>query len=203
MRSSLSTRLVTLGLLSVLTLVGYVLSGSALTYPVGAPSGETVGGTYRTYFDNMFPGCVTVGDVITGFTATGVPICITPATTGLNMYGQTGYTLYYNGTEWTGSTNIYNNNGNVGIGMTPSTTSGKLQIGGQIMITGGAPGVGKFLVSDATGLASWQSTTASLSGTYWSLSGNIAGASDFLGTVNASDLVLKSNNLSLLRLTAS
>lgn len=80
-----------------------------------------------------------MGDVITAFTSTGVPICITPAATGLNMFGMTGYTLYYNGTVWTGSANIYNNNGNIGIGMTPSASSGKLQVNGQVMITGGTP----------------------------------------------------------------
>ena len=143
----------------------------------------------------MFPGCPILGDVITGFTSTGMPMCITPAATSLNMYGLAGYTLYHNGTIWTGSANIYNNNGNVGIGMTPTTNSGKLQVNGQIMITGGAPGIGKFLVSDASGLASWQSTSATLSGTYWSLSGNTTGINDFLGTLNAQDLVFKSNNL--------
>ena len=75
----------------------------------------------------MFPGCPVLGDVMRGFTSTGVAICITPAATGLNMFGMTGYTLYYNGTIWTGSANIYNNNGNVGIGMSSPTE--KLNIG--------------------------------------------------------------------------
>jgi hypothetical protein len=49
---------------------------------------------------------------------------------------------------------LINSSGNVGIGTaTPST---KLEIAGQIKITGGNPGVGKVLTSDATGLASWQ-----------------------------------------------
>ena len=42
---------------------------------------------------------------------------------------------------------------NVGIG-TP-TPSAKLEVNGQIKITGGGPGAGKVLISDATGLASW------------------------------------------------
>ncbi len=45
------------------------------------------------------------------------------------------------------------NNDNVGIG-TPSP-SAKLEINGQIKITGGGPGAGKVLISDATGLATW------------------------------------------------
>jgi hypothetical protein len=44
--------------------------------------------------------------------------------------------------------------GNVGIGTpTPGT---KLEVAGQIKITGGAPADGKVLTSDANGLASWQ-----------------------------------------------
>ncbi len=48
-------------------------------------------------------------------------------------------------------------NGNVGIG--PVNPSAKLEVGGQIKITGGSPGDGKVLTSDAAGLASWQITT--------------------------------------------
>jgi hypothetical protein len=51
---------------------------------------------------------------------------------------------------------IYGDNGNIGIGVT--SASAKLEIAGQIKITGGSPGSGKILVSDATGLASWQSS---------------------------------------------
>lgn len=44
-------------------------------------------------------------------------------------------------------------NDNVGIG-TPNATA-KLEVNGQVKITGGGPGQGKVLISDATGLASW------------------------------------------------
>ncbi len=44
-------------------------------------------------------------------------------------------------------------NDNVGIG-TPSA-SAKLEVNGQLKITGGGPAVGKVLISDANGLASW------------------------------------------------
>jgi hypothetical protein len=44
-------------------------------------------------------------------------------------------------------------NDNVGIG-TPSA-SAKLEVNGQIKITGGGPGNGKVLISDANGLANW------------------------------------------------
>ena len=58
---------------------------------------------------------------------------------------------------WTVANNdIYNNNtGNVGVG-TP-TPGAKLEVAGQVKITGGTPGAGKVLTSDASGLGSWQS----------------------------------------------
>jgi len=46
--------------------------------------------------------------------------------------------------------------GNLGIGANPPTT--KLDINGQIKIRGGSPGAGKVLTSDATGLASWETS---------------------------------------------
>lgn len=49
--------------------------------------------------------------------------------------------------------------GNVGIGT--STPGAKLDIAGQVRITGGSPGSGKVLTSDATGLATWQTTAFS------------------------------------------
>ena len=55
--------------------------------------------------------------------------------------------------------------GNVGIGT--ASPSASLELAGQIKITGGSPGAGKFLTSDASGLASW--TTAAGSGTVTSI----------------------------------
>jgi hypothetical protein len=49
------------------------------------------------------------------------------------------------------------NGGNVGVGT--STPGAKLEVAGQVKITGGTPGAGKVLTSDATGLASWQTPT--------------------------------------------
>lgn len=53
---------------------------------------------------------------------------------------------------------IYGSWGNIGIGIV--NPGAKLEVAGQVKITGGSPAVGRALVSDATGLASWQDVTA-------------------------------------------
>lgn len=50
--------------------------------------------------------------------------------------------------------NSYISVGNVGIGTT--TPGAKLEVAGQVKITGGTPGAGKVLTSDSAGLAAWQ-----------------------------------------------
>ena len=53
---------------------------------------------------------------------------------------------------------VKGSDGNVGVGTT--NPSAKLEVNGQVKITGGTPGVGKVLTSDADGLASWQDAPA-------------------------------------------
>lgn len=58
---------------------------------------------------------------------------------------------------------ILDNGTNVAIGTTPGAA--KLEIAGTVKITGGSPGAGKVLTSDATGLASWTSLAGVNTGT--------------------------------------
>lgn len=51
-----------------------------------------------------------------------------------------------------------NSSGNVGIGTT--NPGAKLEVAGQVKITGGSPGAGKVLTSDASGLATWETPAA-------------------------------------------
>lgn len=69
-------------------------------------------------------------------------------------------------------------NGNTGIGI--SNPANKLEVAGQVKITGGNPGAGKVLTSDASGLASWE-TSAGLS-------------LPFSGSVNASAAAFQIEN---------
>jgi|GEM_PF-695739 len=87
------------------------------------------------------------------------------STTGQNygVYGETksssGYSGYFQGGK-------FHIQGNTGIGT--ENPSAKLEVAGQVKITGGSPGAGKVLTSDAAGLASWQSP----SGSQWVTSGS-------------------------------
>ena len=75
---------------------------------------------------------------------------------GLRVLAQSGATNNWNiYSEGASSRNFFE--GNVGIGTdTPSTN---LEVAGQVKITGGSPGAGKVLTSDATGLATWETGT--------------------------------------------
>jgi trimeric autotransporter adhesin len=71
-------------------------------------------------------------------------------------------------------TGIGTGSANIGIGT--STPTAKLDVAGTVKIVDGTQGAGKVLTSDATGLASWQSTSAA--------TGSLAGAYNPIGTTN-------------------
>jgi hypothetical protein len=58
--------------------------------------------------------------------------------------------------------------GAVGIGTT--NPGARLEVAGRVKITGGSPGLGKVLTSDATGLAHWDTTVTAYTGTVTSFS---------------------------------
>jgi len=112
----------------------------------------------------------------------------------LTYYAGSGMTLGYGtntGAAPTISALRLLTNGNIGIGTT--TPGAKLEVAGQVKITGGTPGAGKILVSDANGLASW-STVGANGG--WSITGN-AGTVDgtnFVGTTDDIPFNIRVNN---------
>ncbi|MBK8668672.1 MAG: collagen-like protein [Saprospiraceae bacterium] len=87
-------------------------------------------------------------------------------TTGTGLAGffrsNTGDAAYF--TSASGNA-LITENGNVGIG-TPTPTA-KLEVNGQVKISGGTPGAGKVLTSDASGLATWQAPTAGGGSSNW------------------------------------
>lgn len=92
--------------------------------------------------------------------------------------------------------------GNVGIGTI--FPSAKLEVAGQIKITGGTPGAGKFLQSDANGLASWEALPVATI-TSWEQTGNsgTTAGTNFIGTIDAVSLVTKTSNVERMRILST
>jgi len=92
----------------------------------------------------------TTGNVGIGTTGPTIKLAIGDTDTGLHWISDGNLAVYTNNLERI----RIDSSGNVGIGITPS--GAKLEVAGQIKITGGSPAAGKILTSDAAGLASWQ-----------------------------------------------
>ncbi|WP_413789403.1 beta strand repeat-containing protein, partial [Leptobacterium meishanense] len=106
-----------------------------------------------------------------------------------------GNLIYGTGLNGTGASV---SSGRIGIGT--KAPDAKLHVSGSIKITGGNPGEGKVLTSDANGLARWDN--ASL--TAWSLTGNTISTTPgthFLGTINSQPLLIRTDNVDRLRIT--
>lgn len=89
--------------------------------------------------------------------------------------------------------------GNMGIGTSAPTE--KLHVAGSIRMVDGTEGVGKVMVSDATGTASWAAAGA----LGWGLTGNAGTnpATNFIGTTDAQSLVMRTNNTERLHIAAA
>jgi len=85
-------------------------------------------------------------------------------------------------------------NGNIGIGAFDFTNLplDKLHVQGNIRMVDGNQATGRVLTSDANGRATWQNASANA----WGLLGNSGtnASTNFIGTVDNVDLVLKTNN---------
>ena len=79
------------------------------------------------------------------------------------------------------------------VGIGTSTPVAKLDVVGTIKITDGTQGISKVLTSDANGLASWKSTSASS----WSLNGNsgILPSSNYIGTNDNISVRFRTNSI--------
>ena len=86
------------------------------------------------------------------------PTPITTLPSGSLVYSLSGSTA-----------NLVLREGNVGIGTT--NPGAKLEVAGQVKITGGSPGANKVLTSDASGLATWQAPSGLPSGSIIMYSG--------------------------------
>ena len=76
----------------------------------------------------------------------------------LSGSGTTNYIPKWTGSTALGNSLLYDNGTNVGIGNT--SPGAKLEVAGQVKITGGTPGLNKVLRSDAAGLATWEPVPA-------------------------------------------
>ena len=144
------------------------------------------GATSRTIFYG------TTGVAAPGAGSAGEKIQLygTAGTVGASDYalGIEGSNMWFNtnsGFKWyvaSAVKMVMDSSGNVGIGTV--SPGAKLEVAGQVKITGGSPGTGKVLTSDASGLASWGTITGTLpagtsgqtlrhDGTSWAANSNL------------------------------
>jgi hypothetical protein len=119
-------------------------------------------------------GSPAVGKILTCDSA-GLATWQTPIT-GITGYGVMNYLPKFIDSYVVGNSAIYDWGGNVGIGTTSPTA--KLEVAGQVKITGGSPAAGNVLTSDSSGLATWQTPISGVwitsdSNMYSGVSGNV------------------------------
>lgn len=87
------------------------------------------------------------------------------------------------------------------VGINTNNPTAALDINGTLKITDGSNGLGKVFTSDAAGKGSWQTITPATLGA-WGINGNTGtSASNFIGTTDANDLIIKTGNVEKMRIT--
>ncbi len=155
------------------------LSGSVLQYSatgpvwgmVAFPVSTTAQQLLYSTNNNVINGLPTTNDAVLITNSSGVPGWSVLSNDNFVQYvllaGRAGGQVLKGGTDPSesltlestansvkGNVLINPNGGNVGIGT--SAPGAKLEVAGQVKITGGNPGVGKVLTSNAAGLAAWE-----------------------------------------------
>ena len=134
-------------------------TGSSTQNFVDLTTAQTVAGA-KTFSGNTAVGG-TLG--VTGNTTLSGTLGVTGATTLSSTLGVTGNTTLSGTLAVTGATTLSSTlgvTGDVAVSTDKfkiTASSGNTEIAGTLKIAGGSPGAGKLLVSDASGLASWNS----------------------------------------------
>ncbi|MDD3643545.1 MAG: hypothetical protein PHQ19_08805, partial [Candidatus Krumholzibacteria bacterium] len=114
--------------------------------------------------------CPSFGEVLGGALANKWSIIRQTAVGGNGLL----FTFGPNADPVTNDNIVYlDDNGEVGIGTT--NPGAAFEVAGQVKITGGSPGAGKVLTSDASGLASWEPVTAECWFSPWQIIGTELG----------------------------
>ncbi|MCX6758958.1 MAG: hypothetical protein NT012_00070 [Candidatus Nealsonbacteria bacterium] len=122
-------------------------------------TGTLQGGSVPWARLTSFPSACSSGQYVTAVGST-LTCSVPPA--GIGGSGTTNYLVKFTAGTTIGNSQIYDSGTNVGIGT--AAPGAKLEVAGQVKITGGSPAAGKVLTSDAAGLAIWQ-TPAPAGGT--------------------------------------
>jgi hypothetical protein len=159
---------------------GKVLTSDATglaTWTTPAAGGvASVNGATGAVVNSLTMGSAGTNTAVTGSGTNAVTINIPTANaTNTGKLSNTDWTTFNNklsgtvttnllpkstGTNTMGNSQVFDNGTSVGVGTTTPNASAKLDVNGQVRISGGAPGAGKVLTSDATGLATWQTPAA-------------------------------------------
>jgi hypothetical protein len=119
---------------------------------VSAKTVVAIGDSAGDFFFRPYDGSINSPSASFGSIIDGTPVSGSHSPTAIVFS-----TLVGNATTVTERMRI-SSNGNVGIGTTAPGSA--LEVAGQVKITGGVPGAGKVLTSDAAGLASWGNAAA-------------------------------------------